>query len=106
LAEKQTELSNAVDKSPPQKYLEAMEALMKWVHSVEGVLLSEHAVVADTAVMEDQLQKFKVSHLDSPFLDVPYLLTGQLEHRKLLICFNAFYISVSISFSHCKFCSF
>jgi hypothetical protein len=111
LAEKQTELSNAVDKSPPQKYLEAMEALMKWVQSVEGVLLSEHAVVADTAVMEDQLQKFKVSHLDSPlnsihFLDVPYLLTGQLEHRKLLICLNAFYISVSISFSHCKFCSF
>jgi hypothetical protein len=60
LAEKQTELNNAVDKSPPQKYLEAMEALMKWVHNVEGVLLSEHAVVADTAVMEDQLQKFKV----------------------------------------------
>ncbi|XP_021932648.1 dystrophin-like [Zootermopsis nevadensis] len=59
LAEKQTELSNAVDKSPPQKYLEAMEALMKWVHNVEGVLLSEHAVVADTVVMEDQLQKFK-----------------------------------------------
>jgi hypothetical protein len=63
LAEKQTELSNVVDKSPPQKYLEAMEALMKWVHNVEGVLLSEHAVVADAAVMEDQLQKFKVSHL-------------------------------------------
>lgn len=52
-----------MDKSPPQKYLEAMEALMKWVHNVEGVLLSEHAIVADTAVMEDQLQKFKVSHL-------------------------------------------
>ncbi|XP_069695333.1 dystrophin, isoforms A/C/F/G/H isoform X7 [Periplaneta americana] len=59
LAERQTELSNTVDKSPPKKYLEAMEALMKWVHNVEGVLLSEHAVVADTAVMEDQLQKFK-----------------------------------------------
>ncbi|XP_033609096.1 dystrophin, isoforms A/C/F/G/H isoform X6 [Cryptotermes secundus] len=59
LAEKQTELNNAVDKSPPQKYLEAMEALMKWVHNVEGVLLSEHAVVTDSAVMEDQLQKFK-----------------------------------------------
>ncbi|PSN29971.1 hypothetical protein C0J52_24408 [Blattella germanica] len=59
LAEKQTELSNTVDKSPPKKYLEAMEALMKWVHNVEGVLLSEHAVVADIAIMEDQLQKFK-----------------------------------------------
>jgi len=62
LAEKQTELNNAVDRSPPQKYLEAMDALMKWVHNVEGVLLSEHAVVADIAVMEDQLQKFNVSH--------------------------------------------
>lgn len=61
LAEKQTELNNAVDRSPPQKYLEAMDALMKWVHNVEGVLLSEHAVVADIAVMEDQLQKFNVS---------------------------------------------
>lgn len=66
LAEKQTELNNAVDKSPPQKYLEAMEALMKWVHNVEGVLLSEHAVVTDAAVMEDQLQKFKVSNLVTP----------------------------------------
>ena len=62
MAQKQTELNNAVDRSPPQKYLEAMGALMKWVHNVEGVLLSEHAVVADVAVMEDQLQKFNVSH--------------------------------------------
>jgi hypothetical protein len=67
LAEKQTELNNAVDKSPPQKYLEAMDALMKWVHNVEGVLLSEHAVVADIAVMEDQLQKFNVSHAVESF---------------------------------------
>jgi len=67
LAEKQTELNNAVDRSPPQKYLEAMDALMKWVHNVEGVLLSEHAVVADIAVMEDQLQKFNVSHTVESF---------------------------------------
>lgn len=67
LAEKQTELNNAADKSPPQKYLEAMDALMKWVHNVEGVLLSEHAVVADIAVMEDQLQKFNVSHAVESF---------------------------------------
>jgi len=67
LAEKQTELNNAVDRSPPQKYLEAMDALMKWVHNVEGVLLSEHAVVADIAVMEDQLQKFIVSDADESF---------------------------------------
>lgn len=59
-AERQTELSNAIDKSPPKKYLEAMEALMKWVHNVEGLLLSEHAVVAEMAVMKDQLKKFKV----------------------------------------------
>jgi len=67
LAEKQTELNNAVDRSPPQKYMEAMDALMKWVHNVEGVLLSEHAVVADIAVMEDQLQKFNVSHAVESF---------------------------------------
>ena len=67
LAEKQTELNNAVDRPPPQKYLEAMDALMKWVYNVEGVLLSEHAVVADIAVMEDQLQKFNVSHAVETF---------------------------------------
>lgn len=73
LAEKQTELNNAVDRSPPQKYLEAMDALMKWVHNVEGVLLSEHAVVADIAVMEDQLQKFNVSDADESFNTVLHL---------------------------------
>jgi hypothetical protein len=75
LAEKQTELNNAVDKSPPQKYLEAMEALMKWVHNVEGVLLSEHAVVTDAAVMEDQLQKFRVSHLVDPINSIHLFYT-------------------------------
>lgn len=73
LAEKQTELNNAVDRSPPQKYLEAMDALMKWVHNVEGVLLSEHAVVADIAVMEDQLQKFNVSRAVESFNIVLYM---------------------------------
>jgi hypothetical protein len=73
LAEKQTQLNNAVDRSPPQKYLEAMDALMKWVHNVEGVLLSEHAVVADIAVMEDQLQKFNVSHPVESFSNVLHM---------------------------------
>jgi hypothetical protein len=73
LAGKQTELNNAVDRSPPQKYLEAMDALMKWVHNVEGVLLSEHAVVADIAVMEDQLQKFNVSLLVEFFNNVLHM---------------------------------
>lgn len=77
LAEKQTELNNAVDRSPPQKYLEAMGALMKWVHNVEGVLLSEHAVVADVAVMEDQLQKFNVSHAVESLI---------MLHMQLVVC--------------------
>ncbi|XP_049782226.1 dystrophin, isoforms A/C/F/G/H-like, partial [Schistocerca cancellata] len=59
LTEKQTELTSAIDRTPPKKYLEAKEALMKWVHNVEGVLLSEHAVVSDITTMEDQLQKFR-----------------------------------------------
>nr|CAD7573370.1 unnamed protein product [Timema californicum] len=59
LAERQTELSSVMDRTPPKKYLEAMEALMKWVHSVEGLLLSEHAVVSDADTMKDQLQKFQ-----------------------------------------------
>ncbi|GLH12302.1 Dystrophin [Gryllus bimaculatus] len=60
LAERQTELSNQLERTPPRKYLEAMEALTQWVHGVEGLLLSEHAVVAAIPAMQDQLHKFQV----------------------------------------------
>ncbi|XP_063241315.1 dystrophin, isoforms A/C/F/G/H-like [Bacillus rossius redtenbacheri] len=85
LAERQTELSSAVDRTPPQKYLEAMAALMSWVHSVEGVLLSEHAVVSDVASMEQQLHKFQelqktIEEQQSSFQYVN--LTGQELIRK------------------------
>ncbi|GLH12298.1 Spectrin alpha chain, partial [Gryllus bimaculatus] len=59
LAERQTELSNQLERTPPRKYLEAMEALTQWVHGVEGLLLSEHAVVAAIPAMQDQLHKFQ-----------------------------------------------
>lgn len=60
LGERQSDLSRAADKTPPRKYLEAMEALLKWINHVEEVLLSEEFLITDVDILEDQLQKYKV----------------------------------------------
>nr|CAD7404046.1 unnamed protein product [Timema cristinae] len=84
LAERQTELSSVMDRTPPKKYLEAMEALMKWVHSVEGLLLSEHAVVSDADTMKDQLHKFQDSNLDlHVIVSVVYYKRSALDHATI-----------------------
>lgn len=57
----QTELSS--EKCLLNKYIEKKNELMKWVHGVEGELLSEHVVLAPKSVMQQQLAKFKVRKL-------------------------------------------
>lgn len=39
----------------------AMKALSDWVNTAESNLLSDHAVLADLAPMEEQLKRFQVS---------------------------------------------
>lgn len=54
----QTELS---EPSPVAKYSEAKTNLFKWINDVEGMLLSEHAILTYPKVMEEQLAKFQVT---------------------------------------------
>ncbi|GAB6025091.1 hypothetical protein CHUAL_010524 [Chamberlinius hualienensis] len=56
---RQTALSKAVDKLPPRKYLEAVEALMKWISDLDTALQTEEFLIAETEALEDQLQKYK-----------------------------------------------
>ncbi|XP_075226861.1 dystrophin isoform X2 [Lycorma delicatula] len=53
----QAELSS--EKCLLSKYLEKKNELMKWIHGVEGELLSEHVVLAPLNLMQQQLTKFK-----------------------------------------------
>lgn len=57
---RQQELTNAQDKAPPRSYLEAMEALLKWVTHMESLLASEKMKINEAEVMEEQLKQYKV----------------------------------------------
>uniref|UniRef100_T1IRG4 Protein detached n=1 Tax=Strigamia maritima TaxID=126957 RepID=T1IRG4_STRMM len=59
LGERQRHLMQALERSPPIRYIEAMEALVTWINSVEEALLSEEFVINDVDVLEDQVQKYK-----------------------------------------------
>ncbi|KAG7201714.1 hypothetical protein KM043_004438 [Ampulex compressa] len=59
LSERLTEINNAIDKTPPKKYTEAVAKLTSFINNVEGVLLSEHTVISDDKTMEEQSKKFK-----------------------------------------------
>ncbi|KAM0732625.1 Dystrophin [Formica fusca] len=59
LSERLTEVNNAIDRTPPKKYIEAVTSLMSFINNVEGVLLSEHVVISDKKTMEEQIKRFK-----------------------------------------------
>ncbi|XP_011876760.1 PREDICTED: dystrophin-like isoform X11 [Vollenhovia emeryi] len=59
LSERLTEISNAIDRTPPKKYIEAVNNLMSFINNVEGVLLSEHIIMSDEKIMEEQMKRFK-----------------------------------------------
>lgn len=58
LSEKLTELNDAVDKTPPKKYTDAVTNLTSFINNVESMLLSEHIVMSDDKTMTEQLRKF------------------------------------------------
>lgn len=59
LSERLTEVNNAIDRTPPKKYTEAVSNLTLFINNAEGVLLSEHAIISDEKTMEAQMNRFK-----------------------------------------------
>ncbi|XP_011268951.1 dystrophin isoform X8 [Camponotus floridanus] len=59
LSDRLTEVNNAIDRTPPKKYTEAVTSLMSFINNIEGVLLSEHVVISDEKIMEEQIERFK-----------------------------------------------
>lgn len=59
LSERLTEVNNAIDRTPPKKYTDAVTSLISFINNVESVLLSEHVVISDEKTMEEQIKRFK-----------------------------------------------
>lgn len=59
LSERLTEVNNAIDRTPPKKYIEAVANLTLFINNAEGVLLSEHVVISDEKTMEEQMKRFQ-----------------------------------------------
>jgi len=59
LSERLTEITNAIDRTPPKKYIEAVTNLMSFINNVEGFLLSEHIIMSDQKIMEEQIKRLK-----------------------------------------------
>nr|XP_034172617.1 dystrophin, isoforms A/C/F/G/H isoform X2 [Osmia lignaria] len=58
LSERLAELNDAIDKTPPKKYTDAVANLTSFINNVESTLLSEHIVMSDDKTMAEQLRKF------------------------------------------------
>ncbi|KAL1435838.1 hypothetical protein MTO96_010612 [Rhipicephalus appendiculatus] len=59
IADLETQLSRSLERAPPPKLLEAVDALEAWIRSVQQALESEKSHVNTMEIMEDQLQKYK-----------------------------------------------
>ncbi|XP_023248432.1 dystrophin, isoforms A/C/F/G/H [Copidosoma floridanum] len=59
LSDRANELSNAVDKTPSKKYTETVGNLLSFINNIEGVLLSEHAVISDETTMNGKIKRFR-----------------------------------------------
>ncbi|KAG5306092.1 DMD protein, partial [Acromyrmex insinuator] len=59
LSERLTEITNAIDRTPPKRYTEAITNLMSFINNVEGFLLSEHIIISGEKIMEEQIKRFK-----------------------------------------------
>ncbi len=60
-----------MERAPPKSFLDAMEALLRWVEGVELLLQSEAFTVSDVEVMEDNANQYKVN---TSVLNVLHLL--------------------------------
>ena len=54
---------DALEKSTPSSFLEAMEALLKWIADFGEVLNSEPFCVNELEILEEQYSQYKVRYL-------------------------------------------
>ncbi|XP_026823545.1 dystrophin, isoforms A/C/F/G/H isoform X3 [Ooceraea biroi] len=60
LSERLIEINNAIDRTPPKKYTEAVSNLASFLNNVESaLLLSEQLIMSDENSMNEQLERFK-----------------------------------------------
>lgn len=59
LSERLTEVNNAIDRTPPKKYIEAVANLTSFINDIEGLLLSEHVIVSDEKTIKEKIERFK-----------------------------------------------
>jgi len=57
------EINNAIDRTPPKKYIEAVGNLILFLNNVESILLSEHLIISDEKSMEEQMERF--NHIEN-----------------------------------------
>ncbi len=58
--ERQNKLTSAMERAPPKSFLDAFQALLKWIEGVELLIQSESFSVNSVDVMEDQLTHYRV----------------------------------------------
>jgi len=56
-------LTQQLIQSPPKKYLDATDALVRWLSEVEDVL-SEKVYISDINTMEKKISLYKVEYID------------------------------------------
>ncbi|KAJ8315396.1 hypothetical protein KUTeg_007546 [Tegillarca granosa] len=64
ISKRQQLLSEALEKAPPRRYLDAMVALLQWISDMEVVLETEKFAITDIDIMEKQLQQYKSLQAD------------------------------------------
>ncbi len=73
--ERQNKLTSAMERAPPKSFLDAFQALLKWIEGVELLIQSESFSVNSVDVMEDQLTHYRVrkKHIKIFFHSNPYV---------------------------------
>jgi len=59
IGERQKLLMKAMERAPPKSFLDAMQALVKWIEGVENLIESEPLLLNREEVMNEQLQQYR-----------------------------------------------
>ncbi|XP_052240299.1 dystrophin-like isoform X2 [Dreissena polymorpha] len=59
IGERQRALTDLLERQPPKAYIEAMDALLRWLENNEEVIQSEKFIVKELPSLEKQLKHFK-----------------------------------------------
>ena len=61
LGARQQLLNQAMERAPPRSFLDALDALLRWIDGVESLLDSEPVVTNFSGNTEEQLHQYRVS---------------------------------------------